>query len=443
MISKISNVTHNLAGLPAEVHISKAVRHDHSTELFISYPRPLDSPCPSCGSSHSVSKGKARPITVRHSAAADGSGILLTFSPYRFTCKDCGRSFTVRPYFIHPSLSISSHLFLSIFSRLNGTVASVHDVAVNTFSTNDIVLSVMKELVQDWDVRLPQTICIDEFKGSSGSWNPARKRYDTYKYHCNISDADLGAVLDVLPTIDHGSLRDYFFRFPLEERSKVRFICCDMHAGFAKLASSCFPRAVVCYDNFHVIRLLNQRMDDLRVRIQNAFRFQGDIASYTILKHSSRLLTTAEQNQETYWKNHARQKLRRLERIFDLAPDIRCMYDALQDFHTIFREPQFSIQRLLLSKWISQYLSSEVPELRRAARSIQRFRKGILNAWKYGKSNASCEGLNRRIKEIKRNACGMHDFENFRMRVLLACGPVRMEHSTHALTNEKNKNKEA
>ena len=437
MISKISKITNNLASLPAEVTITKAVQHEHSTELFITYPRAKEVFCPDCDSDRHVSNGKSdKPVTVRHSTTGL-QGILLTFTPDRYICRDCGRSYTVRPYFIHPRLSISEHLYHLIWFRLSGTVASVHDVAESTFTTSDIVLSVMRELVQDIQPKLPQTICIDEFKGSSGIWNPSRKRYDINKYHCNISDSDSGAVVDILPVIDHASLKSYFFQYSLEERSKVRYICCDMHAGFAKLAGSCFPGAVVCYDNFHIIKMLNDRMSDIRIRIQNEYRLKKDNRAYTLLKHSERLLSTAVKNQDDYWRASRKRQLERLNRIFELAPDIKGMYDAVQQFHVIFHEQHFHIRRLLLSEWIDDNLTSEIPELRKAAKSIRYHRKGILNAWKYGKTNAPCEGINNKIKVLKRNSCGMHVFENFRMRILLACGPIRAEHSTYSLTNER------
>lgn len=437
MISKISKVTNNLADLPAEVTIVKAVQHEHSTELFITYPRYEDVLCPECNSDHHVSNGSSsRTTTVRHSITGS-RGILLTFTPYRYKCKDCGKSYTERPYFIHPRLSISKHMYLLIWSKLSGTVTSVHDVAVSTFTTSDIVKSVMDELVQDIHPRLPQTLCIDEFKGSSGVWNSSRKRYDINKYHCNVSDSDSGSVFDILPTIDYASLKSYFFQYSLEERSKVRFVCCDMHAGFAKLVGSCFPRAVVCYDNFHIIKMLNDRMSDIRIRMQNEYRSKNDNSTYTLLKHSEKLLSTAVKNQDDYWKGSKVKMLKRLNRIFELAPDISEMYDTVQQFHVIFNEHQFHIKRLMLLEWIDTNLSSEIPEVRKAAKSVQRHKKGIINAWKYGKTNAPCEGINRKIKEIKRNACGMHVFEHFRMRILLACGPIRAEQSTYALTNEK------
>jgi transposase len=104
--------------------------------------------------------------------------------------------------------------------------------------------------------RLPETLCIDEFHGSTGVYNPARKRWDVSEMHCNVADGDAGCVVDILPSITLDQLTPYFFSFSLEARQRVRFFACDMHGGFITLAKRCFPNVTVCIDMFHVVKLL-------------------------------------------------------------------------------------------------------------------------------------------------------------------------------------------
>ncbi|MBM6949563.1 transposase, partial [Mordavella massiliensis] len=49
----------------------------------------------------------------------------------------------------------------------------------------------------------------------------------------------------------------------------------------------------------------------------------------------------------------------------------------------------------------------------------------IQNSWKYGKSNGLSEGLNNKIKVLKRVSFGLHSFEAFRRRILLTCGKLK------------------
>ncbi|WP_204907553.1 transposase, partial [Mordavella massiliensis] len=50
----------------------------------------------------------------------------------------------------------------------------------------------------------------------------------------------------------------------------------------------------------------------------------------------------------------------------------------------------------------------------------------IQNSWKYGKSNGLSEGLNNKIKVLKRVSFGLHSFESFRRRILLTCGKLKL-----------------
>lgn len=123
--------------------------------------------------------------------------------------------------------------------------------------------------------------------------------------------------------------------------------------------------------------------------------------------------------------------------IFDLVPDLETAYVALQEFYDVENESLFNFRRAELSDWIRRYIHCEIPQLRRAVETIRKYRNGIENAWHYHKSNSPTEGLNKRIKDIKRLAFGAHSFENFRKRALLACGYVHFTNEPFTVFGEK------
>ena len=103
----------------------------------------------------------------------------------------------------------------------------------------------------------------------------------------------------------------------------------------------------------------------------------------------------------------------------------------------------YSIQRADLTDWIRKYSASENPDTRRCANTIRHHRTYIQNSWKYKKSNATAEGLNDRIKVLKRNGYGAHSFENFRKRILFSCGYTKFVEETYTIAAEKHAGKEA
>jgi transposase len=331
---------------------------------------------------------------------------------------------------------MTSMLYLAICRELS-TVHSLNDIARDNCVTESIVMSVLQSVDFALPDRLPETLCIDEFHGSTGVYNPARKRWDVSEMHCNVADGDAGCVVDILPSITLDQLTPYFFSFSLEARQRVRFFACDMHGGFITLAKRCFPNVTVCIDMFHVVKLLNKNITTLRVRLQDMLLESGDQKSYRLVKHSARLLLTAACNQEQLWKEHTAQNRARVEAVLSLSQDLREAYDALQAFHNLLRTDSYRLQRIAFSDWLGTYSSSECGSTRKAANTLRHHRQYIQNSWKYHKSNATCEGLNKKIKDIKRNASGLHDFQNFRKRILFACGYTAFVKESYTLFSEK------
>ena len=446
MSLKLNN---QLAHLPNEVQITRFERHQSCLELFLSWPKPGDITCPYCKSHCCICKGRSAVKTIYHIPIGANS-TFLTFSLQRFRCKDCGKFFTESPEWLHPSLRLSFDLFLSICSSLQ-SVASIRQISEDLRIPEKTVTAVMNSITFRRPARLPRTLCIDEFKGDTGVWDSEHSRFVTSKYHCNISDGDLGCVIDVLPQIDLAYLEQYIRQFSFAERSTVKYFCTDMHGGFLSFAKRHFPGVIICVDMFHVVQMLNENITGIRRFLQNDFRDNAAFAKsrgnlslsklytdqYLLLKGSARILLTARDNQHEAWKHHFDRNLRRLDEVLSLSPELKDAYDALQEFHVIIRTSQYALKRAMFSSFLDTYCHSEYQGIRHVAHTFRRNRNYIQNTWKYRRSNAVCEGLNNRIKILKRNAYGQHSFHNFRQRILFACGGAHFIKDTCSIASVK------
>jgi transposase len=317
--------------------------------------------------------------------------------------------------------------------------------------TDSIVVSVLDTIALERPSKLPETLCIDEFKGSSGEWNPEKSRWDVNKYHCNISDGDAGVIIDILPRIRAEYVSAYFRQFTITQRKRVRYYCCDMHGGFVSVARELFPEARICIDLFHVIKLINDTVDAIRRRLQHELEGQDDNheqddkPKYLLLKGSARSLLTSEAKQERLGNPNNARRLERLTAVFACFPELAEAYDALQEFHFINSSINNIIsgnsslisQKASLTDWILRYSKSQTPELVCLARSIRHWRGYIQNTWQYNRSNGPCEGLNNKIKVLKRISFGLHCFDTFRKRVLLTCGYFRPSNEPFTVFHEK------
>ena len=413
-----------LTKLPQETTIRKLKTFPNYDLITLDVPVPKQRLCPHCGSNDCIIKDSGTYQTVRH-IPYNHRGSAVTFHKRRLFCKTCSTSFYETPYWIHSSLHMTQTLFDSILLDLIEPIAFSEIARRNCVST-DTVQSVFETIHFGLPRRLSKTLCIDEFKGNSGIWSARHHRWYRNKYHCNISDGDSHGVIDILDQISGVYLNRHFRQFSLEQRKQVRYFCCDMSNSFVSIAKKTFPNAKICIDPFHVIKRLNDMVDDVRLRYQRRFHDIGYTESFREIKGITRLLKTKEFNQKEYWGTRCQDNLQKLRDAFEVAPNLLEAYESLQFFHEILMSSPYSVQHEDLTEWIRQYTASEVEEVHSAACTIRHWRGYIQNSWKYGKSNVLSEGLNNKIKVLKRVAFGLHSFETFRKRILLNCGTLKL-----------------
>ena len=284
-----------LAKLPQEATIkSIQVLKDYDL-ISLDVSIPSQRLCPHCGSNDCVIKDSGTIQTVRH-IPCNHRGTVVSFHKRRLLCRDCHSSFYETPYWIHPSLRMTQALYDSILLDLIQPLA-FSEIARRNHVTQSTVQSVFQSIQFGRPSRLPETICIDEFKGNSGVWNSKSHRWYRNKYHCGISDGDSHSVIDVLDQISGVYLNKYFHKFSLEQRKHVKYFCCDMSNGFVSVSRKNFPNARICIDPFHVIKRLNEMVDEVRLRYQRQFQDTGDSENMKKVKGIIRLLKTKEYNQ--------------------------------------------------------------------------------------------------------------------------------------------------
>ena len=98
--------------------------------------------------------------------------------------------------------------------------------------------------------------------------------------------------------------------------------------------------------------------------------------------------------------------------------DLRLAHKLKEDFYDICQCEQYKKQRLDFWKWIKIAETCGIPEFEKCAATYRHWSKGILNAFKYGLTNGPTEGLNNKIKVLKRTSYGIRNFSRFRTRIL-------------------------
>ncbi len=413
-----------MLSLPPDVSVEKSsIHYDHDV-ITLRLPVPERRICVLCGSDGCIVRGSGSWQELRHFPSGQRGTVLRIFKR-RFFCPSCKASFFETPDWAIPRLRMTRPLFDQIFSSFT-RMDSFPCIAKRLCIGESAVRSVFDSIEILHPEALPKTLCIDEFHADTGFWLKRRKKWERNSFNVNITDWKKHIVVDVLEQKSLTFLSKHFRRhYDKYQRDEVRFFVCDMSGSFLSLARDCFPKAVICIDDFHLIRRLEQVVTDVRIRLQNKAKEDGCQEAYSLLKHIQYPLLTKDSNWDRKWGCRKEEVLQRLGNAFSAAPELYEAYKALHHFHDILDDDSFAVQRDGLQEWLGIYLETPVPELRTAARTFYVYRAYILNAWRYSRSNGPCEGLNKKIKDVKRSMFGAHSFENFRKRVLLSCGDVK------------------
>lgn len=426
-----------VVNLPQELDIGRPIQNEHSIELPVKPPKVVPV-CPHCHSAGCISKGSDGFQSIRHIPSGN-TGVFLTFKKLRFYCAECQASFTYHYPWQHYPLPITEALYLSILKDLSRPVP-IPDISRKNCVTDNIVRGVLDSINIPKCPVLPEILCVDDFRGNAGVYNPKRKRWDAPVFQTCVVDGAAGKIIDILCDRSAATVQGYFLGFTESQRENVKFFSCDMSGIYATAARKIFPEAVLCVDRFHVVQLLNNAVDAVRRRLQNEFRH--NTVKYAKLKDSRLMLLTKECNQRLYWESAGYvEKLARLQELLAEFPDLCEVFDAMQEYHVICKTDTEPIRRLRLTEWIDKYMSSDVEEVRNAAKSVRNWKENILNSFIYNISNGPVEALNSQIKRLKKISCGVHDFESFRKRILLCFGTTGFVDNQFTIFGEKRSRK--
>ena len=211
-----------------------------------------------------------------------------------------------------------------------------------------------------------------------------------------VSNVDSGNLLEVIDSHKQEEIIEALKQQPLEVRKQVREVSVDMWAGFPKVIASVFPNAVVVFDRFHVMMLVNKALNQMRKQVG----VKAKVSRFLLLKNSS-TLTELEREQ--------------LEQLLNQSACLRIAYEMKEEFREIYETSQTVESGLnRMKKWLAQ-AQVFYPK---AVQTIRDHLQGICNYFISRTTSGVMEGINNKAKLIMRQGYGFTDFENFRARLL-------------------------
>jgi transposase len=265
---------------------------------------------------------------------------------------------------------------------------------------------------------------------ATGRWRVAHDRWHT----AVVDAAGTGGLLAHVDGRTAAKVAEWLLAQPDPWRAGITHVTIDLSASYLRAVTDALPDAVVVADRFHLVRLANDMVTEVRQRATRDVRGRRGRKKDPEWAGRRRLLTAHERLTPaafaTLWNSlieagdpgleilHAYTVKENLRQLLDLAgtqPDREAISQRLWRFY-------------------DQAASSTSPEVHRLAATIEAWWPAVEAAITTDYSNARSEGYNRLAKHQGRNAFGFRNVDNQRRRIRWAC--TRQHRRASATINE-------
>ena len=192
-------------------------------------------------------------------------------------------------------------------------------------------------------------------------------------------------------------------------KKKIKSVAIDMSASYTKAVVENLCQAALVYDHFHVIKLYNEKLTDLRRELYNETK-EADVKA--LLKGTRWLLLKNVEN-----LIEERGEGERLEAVLQANRPLMIAYYLKEELHRIWEQMNREEGEEIFEKWLLAAESSGVRMLSKFAETLRVYRKGILNYYDHRITTGSLEGTNTKIRVMQRKAYGFRDEEYFTLKI--------------------------
>lgn len=333
----------------------------------------------------------------------------------RFLCKACNQSFMAKTSLVQEHCYISNPIKSQIAIELQ-TIQSMKAIGDRLAVSPHTVMRLLKkvgETLEPTRHELPEHLSFDEFKSVKEAAGAMSFIFSNARTH---------GVIDIIENRQKGELIAYFQRYPYSLRKQVETVTIDMYSPYIAVIEKCFPNAKLIIDRFHIVQRLNRALNRLRIEVMNTHRYSRPRDYHKLKKQWKLLLKNSWKVDFEKFCTHrlydglVSQKMM-VNYLLSLDEQFDWVYSLINDLKyslSIGNSAQFN-HHLERSKdrQIKRYI-------RTTMQTLEKYSEPINHSCTYTLSNGHLEGINNKIKTMKRSGYGYRNFRNLRARILIS-----------------------
>ncbi len=199
-------------------------------------------------------------------------------------------------------------------------------------------------------------------------------------------------------------------------KAAVQVVAMDPHAGYRAAVAAALPNARIIVDHFHLVRLANLMVTDVRQRVAREQLHRRGRRADPAWAHRLLLARAGDR-----LPPRALSRLADVLRRDDPTHEIGAAWGVKERLRQLLAATDRSTISHRLHRFHEAVLLAELPEATRLAQTIDAWWPEVLGFLQTRITNAGTEGTNRLVKDAARIAFGFRNLDNQRRRVRLHC----------------------
>ena len=325
----------------------------------------------------------------------------------RVACRHCGKVKREKLDFLCDNPLYTKRFAWYVGRRCrSGTIKDIaEELRLDWHTVRDLEKQYMTAQLARAGKPAPKAIGIDEISIRKG-----------HTYRIVVSDLHRGRPIWFGGEDRSQASMDQFYRFLGEKKAKrIRLAVMDMWKPFRTATNEKAPQAAVLFDKFHVLRHLNEALDQVRkseyARLTGKQRRYIKGQKYTLLSHRENLDLNGRKALKTLLAANKR---------------LNTAYLLKESFGQLRGYEREAYARRFFENWRASLKWQRLKPYEKFAEMIDRHWDGIAAYCKPENkvSLGFVEGLNNKIRVLQRRAYGLRDEEYLRLKILTCMLPA-------------------
>jgi transposase len=357
--------------------------------------------CPRCGQiSHRLHQNKRYLVK---DLPMSNKEVILKVNRRRFKCENCQKPFSEILDFVGKKKNFTDRYAEKITKDV--IHSDFNNVAKNHQLTYEEVESMVMSIAQNImpiNVEKLQKLGIDEISLVKGQG----------KFIVVLVDLDSHKLLGLVAKRTQEEIKKVLLKFGEKILAQIKEVSIDMTGNYKSLVKKLCPNAEVTIDRFHVMKMVQNELNQARVnqkQTAQSLNLPQRISLFRSLKGSKYILLKSE-------KKLSNQQKEKLKKVKEASPLVEIMHSLKEEFSDIFeKSSNLGEGTLKLIDW----LKKAEPYYKKSVKTIKRWFGEIVGYFEEHTTSAVVEGINNKLKVLKRSGFGFRNFNNFEIRALL------------------------